>query len=172
MRSGKYSRSNILFIFIFIFLTCSATFAGGTKDYISFSTAVFDVLQTDVTSFEGRIEYRVKSVDWLMKPFAGLMANSDGARYIYSGLFVEIPVTKFFSLIPSFAPGMYIKNHSKDLHFVLEFRSQIEIIFILSENIKAGFSFNHISNASLGEANPGVESIAFTFQLPVSWSNF
>jgi lipid A 3-O-deacylase len=159
----------IIFLWIIISVVAGSPklYAGGSRDYISFSTALFDFLQNDVTSLEARIEYRANSLKWPLKPFGGLMANTDGAEYIYSGVFYEIPITGFLNLVPSFAPGFYIKNNSKDLHFVLEFRSQLEAIFKLSSSFKAGVSFNHISNASLGEANPGVESIAITFQIPV-----
>lgn len=159
--------SIFLFVFVFIFAFNTKSYGEEPRDYISFSTAIFDVLQNDISSIEGRIEYRVNSSDWLLKPFTGFMANTDGGRYIYAGLFYEIYITDFFSLIPSFAPGFYIKNFSKDLHSLLEFRTQIEAIIVLSKNLRAGFSFNHISNASLGETNPGVESIAITVQLPV-----
>jgi lipid A 3-O-deacylase len=158
-----------LWFFIIFFFCSSSSLAGGSKDYISFSTALFDFLQNDVTSLEARIEYRVNSVKWQLKPFAGLMANTDGGEYIYSGVFYEIPITKFLNLVPSFAPGLYFKNNSKDLHFVVEFRTQLEAIFVLPNKLRAGVSFNHISNASLGKSNPGVESIAITFQLPVPW---
>ena len=155
---------SILLLTIFI---NTNLFAGGDKDYLSFSGALFDVLQSNVTSLEGRIEYRVNSADWYLKPLIGVMSNTDGARYIYSGIYFEISVTEYFSLIPSLTPGVYIKNYSKDLHFVLEFKSQIDAIFNIADTFRAGFSFNHISNASLGDENPGVESIAITFQLPV-----
>jgi hypothetical protein len=169
IRIRYVDKSIFLYVFFLIFTISSVSYAAGSRDYISFSTAVFDVLQNDVPSIEGRLEYRANSIDWLLKPFAGFMANTDGGRYIYSGLFFEIPLAKFLSLIPSFAPGLYIKNFSKDLHSDLEFKSQIDAIFTLSGNLKAGLSFNHISNASLGKVNPGVESIAFTVQLPVPW---
>jgi len=167
IRRGFVYGSIFLFVVVFIFAFSSISFGKGPGDYISISTAIFDVLQNDIPSIEGRIEYRVNSAEWLLKPFAGFMANADGGRYIYAGLFFEISITDFFSLIPSFAPGFYIKNFSKDLHSLLEFRSQIEAVIALSKNLRAGFSFNHISNASLGESNPGVESVAFTVQLPV-----
>lgn len=154
-------------LFLLVAIGNSNLLAGGSEDYISFSTAIFDFLQDDVTSIEARIEYRVNSLKWPLKPFVGVMANTDGAEYIYSGVFYEIMITSFLSFVPSFAPGFYIKNKSKDLHFILEFRSQLEAIFILPNELKVGISFNHISNASLGEANPGVESLAITFQLPV-----
>ena len=156
-----------LFVIVFIFSFNSKSFGEEPGDYLSFSTAIFDVLQNDISSFEGRIEYRVNSARFPLKLLTGFMANTDGGRYIYAGLFFEITITDFFSLIPSFAPGFYIKNFSKDLHSLIEFRSQIEAIVTLSKNLIAGFSFNHISNASLGETNPGVESIAITVQLPV-----
>lgn len=165
------NRNGIPFLCVIVigFVCNSNSLAGGSKDCISFSTALFDFLQNDVTSLEARIEYRVNSVTWQLKPFVGLMANTDGGEYIYSGVFYEIPITKFLNLVPSFAPGLYFKNNSKDLHFVIEFRTQLEAIFVLPNKLRAGFSFNHISNASLGKANPGVESIAITFQLPVPW---
>lgn len=167
IRQIYISRSIFLFVLVFIFSFSLESFSRDPVDYISFSTAIFDVLQNDIPSVEGRIEYRVNSANWPLKPFAGFMANTDGGRYIYSGLLFEIPITDFLSLIPSLAPGFYIKNFSKDLHSLLEFRSQIEAIFTLSNNFRAGLSFSHISNASLGDANPGVESVAFTIQLPV-----
>jgi hypothetical protein len=74
----------------------SNSLAGGTKDYISLSTALFDFLQNDVTSLEARIEYRVNSVKWQLKPFAGLMANTDGGEYIYSGVFLRDSNYKIF----------------------------------------------------------------------------
>lgn len=167
MREVKTRKYYLLLILLLTFIISTTLLAGGSKDYLSLSAAFFDVLQNNVSSLEGRIEYRANSADWIVKPLVGMMANTDGARFIFSGLFIELQVTEFFSLIPSFAPGVYIKNYSKDLHFVLEFRSQIEAIFSIAGKFRTGLSFNHISNASLGEENPGVESIAFTIQIPV-----
>lgn len=166
MREAKTRKYNFLLILLLTFIISTNLLAGGKKDYVSLSAAFFDVLQNNVSSLESRIEYRANSADWIAKPLIGMMANTDGARYIFSGLFVEFSVTDFFSIIPSFAPGVYIKNYSKDLHFVLEFRSQIEAIFSITDKFRAGFSFNHISNASLGDENPGVESVGFTIQIP------
>lgn len=167
MSEAKTRKYYFLLILLLTLILSTNLLAGGDKDYISLSAASFDVLQNNVSSLEGRIEYRANSIDLIVKPLFGIMANTDGARYIFSGLFIEFQVTDFFSLIPSFAPGVYIKNYSKDLHFVLEFRSQIEAIFSITDKFRAGFSFNHISNASLGDENPGVESIGFTIQIPV-----
>ncbi len=137
------------------------------KNYITLSSAVFDILQQDNSSFEGRVELRFHKIDWLLKPFGGLMANTDGAVYLFSGFYIDIPLASFLFITPSFAPGFYHKCNSKNLDFALEFRSQIEMAIRLENNIRVGVSFSHISNASLGKINPGVESIAIIYYVPL-----
>jgi hypothetical protein len=159
---------HLLFYSVFLIpLFNSESFAGGGRKYISFSTAVFDILQQESTAYEGRIEYQGTEFYSNLKPITGLMLNTDGAVHLYAGIFVDIPITNFLYFSPSFAPGLYLNQKSKDLYFLLEFRSQIEIAFKLGSEIKVGVSFNHISNASLGKVNPGVESIALTYHFPL-----
>ncbi|NNG28083.1 MAG: acyloxyacyl hydrolase [Ignavibacteriaceae bacterium] len=128
---------------------------------------MFDILQQGNPSLEGRVEFRFNKMDSKVKPFSGLMANTDGAVYLYSGFYIDIPITSFLYISPSFAPGLYYKGNSKNLNFALEFRTQIEIGIRLDNNIRVGASFNHISNASLGKINPGVESLAITYYFPL-----
>jgi hypothetical protein len=158
----------IIIIFaLIVFVLIPKSFSQVSKEYILFSTAVFDVLQQDHSAIEGRVEYRGTEFYSTFKPLAGAMANTEGAVYFYAGMFIDIPVTGFLYITPSFAPGIYFSNGSKDLSFVLEFRSQIELIIKLDKEIRIGISFNHISNASLGILNPGVESIALTYHFPL-----
>ena len=137
------------------------------KNYITLSSAVFDILQQDNSSSEGRVEIRFNKIDWQIKPFGGVMANTDGAVYLFSGFYIDIPLASFLYITPSFAPGFYHKCNSKQLDFVIEFRSQIEMAIRLENNIRVGVSFSHISNASLGKINPGVESIAVIYYIPL-----
>lgn len=162
--SGKCLCSYVFIFLVFIYSSFSS--AQDHRNYISFSTAVFDILQDDFTSFESRLEYKFHDVAWVVRPFCGVMLNTGGAVNIYSGVYYEIPLTTILSVVPSFAPGIYLKGNSKDLHFLLEFRSQIEFFLTLDNFVKVGLSFNHISNASLGRLNPGVESIALTYYFP------
>ena len=62
---------------------------------------------------------------------------------------------------PSFAPGLYHEGDGKDLGHVLEFKSEIQLSYKLSKDANIGFSYNHISNASLGDKNPGANSYEF-----------
>ena len=44
-----------------------------------------------------------------------------------------------------------------------EFKSEIQFSYNSSDNSKIGVSYNHISNASLGDKNPGANSYMFNF---------
>jgi len=137
------------------------------RNYIAISSAVFDILQQADPSFEGRVEFRLGKVNLGGHPFSGVMVNTEGAMHVYLGLYYDIPITDFLFFTPSFAPGLYAKNSSKDLKFALEFQSQIEISFKFVNGARVGVSFNHISNATLGKENPGVESLALTYIFPI-----
>ena len=64
---------------------------------------------------------------------------------------------------PSFAPGLYHEGDGKDLGHPLEFKSEVQLSLDLFKNSELGFSYNHISNASLGDKNPGANSYMFNF---------
>ena len=64
---------------------------------------------------------------------------------------------------PSFAPGLYHKGDGKDLGHTLEFKSEVQLSFNLSQSSKLGLSYNHVSNASLGDKNPGANSYMFNY---------
>ena len=137
------------------------------RNYIAISSAVFDILQQDDASSETRIEFRYGKAKFFAQPFNGVMINTEGAMHIYFGLYYDIKVAGYLYITPSFAPGLYAQRNSKDLKFALEFRSQLEVSFRFNNDVRIGFSFNHISNGSLGVENPGVESLAVTYVIPI-----
>ena len=67
------------------------------------------------------------------------------------------------NITPSFTPGLYHEGDGKDLGHMLEFKSEVQLSFDLSKNTELGFSYNHLSNASLGDKNPGANSYMFNF---------
>jgi len=87
------------------------------KNYITLSSAVFDILQQDNSSSEGRVEFRFHKIDWQIKPFGGVMANTDGAVYLFSGFYIDIPLASFLYITPSFAPGFYHKCNISNASF-------------------------------------------------------
>ena len=128
---------------------------------------MFDVAQQTDPSYETRLEFRIGKVKLFGNPFMGVMMNTEGAMHIYLGLYYDIPVINRINITPSFAPGIYSYRNSKDLKFALVFRSQLEVSYRFDEGGRIGISFNHISNASLGVENPGVESLAVTYIIPL-----
>ena len=64
---------------------------------------------------------------------------------------------------PSFATGLYNEVDVKDLGHVLEIKSEVQLSYLASDNMSFGVSYNHVSNASLGDKNPGANSYMFNF---------
>ena len=90
------------------------------------------------------------------------MITADSAGYIYTGVQAQYKVGAL-NIVPSFTPGLYHEGNGKDLGHLLEFKSEIQLSFDLFSDSELGFSYNHISNASLGEKNPGANSYIFNF---------
>ena len=97
-----------------------------------------------------------------LSPITGAMITTDNAAYLYTGIQAQY---KFgvLNFTPSFTPGLYHEGDGKDLGHLIEFKSEIQISLDLSKNSELGFSYNHISNASLGDKNPGANSYMFNF---------
>mgnify|MGYP006255438561 FL=1 len=46
---------------------------------------------------------------------------------------------------------------------MIEFKTEIQISYEFSNNSEIAVSYNHISNASLGDKNPGANSYMFNY---------
>jgi lipid A 3-O-deacylase len=163
VNSALLNCSKIFALCFILFFAVQSNIYTQENGSAAISVAKFDVLGSDHDSDEARLEYRHSVNDWRVYPFAGLMANSSGAFYFYSGFIYDLFITDYLVITPSFAPGLWHRGQSKDLNFLIEFRSQIELAFILENESRIGISFNHVSNGSFGESNPGVESLAITY---------
>ena len=97
-----------------------------------------------------------------LSPITGGFVTENQALYAYTGVEWNFDLGPI-NFTPSFAPGLYGEGDGKDLGHILEFKSEIQASFNLSENTGIGMSYNHISNASLGDKNPGANSYMFNF---------
>jgi lipid A 3-O-deacylase len=97
-----------------------------------------------------------------ISPITGGFVTENSAAYIYSGVEWNFDMGSL-EFTPSFAPGLYHKGDGKDLGHVLEFKTEIQFSYGISENTSFGVSYNHVSNASLGDKNPGANSYMFNF---------
>ena len=86
--------------------------------------------------------------------------------YFSSGLQKVLNLSESLSLIPSFSAGIYAAvDDGKDMGFPINFKSEIELKYNISSNSFFGLSMNHISNADIGNTNPGADSILITFKI-------
>jgi hypothetical protein len=97
-----------------------------------------------------------------LSPITGALITADSAGYLYSGVQAQYKIGAL-NLTPSFTPGLYYEGDGKDLGHLIEFKSEVQLTFNFSKNSELGFSYNHLSNASLGDKNPGANSYMFNF---------
>ena len=97
-----------------------------------------------------------------LSPITGVLITSDNAGYVYTGVQAQYKIG-ILNITPSFTPGLYHEGDGKDLGHMLEFKSEVQLSLDLSKNTELGFSYNHLSNASLGDKNPGANSCMFNF---------
>ena len=98
----------------------------------------------------------------IISPITGGFITENSAAYIYTGIEWNIDMGSF-EFTPSFAPGLYHEGDGKDLGHVLEFKTEVQLSYAMSDSTSFGISYNHISNASLGDKNPGANSYMFNF---------
>ena len=97
-----------------------------------------------------------------LSPITGGFLTENNAYYLYTGAQAEYDLG-MFTITPSFAPGYYSSGNGKDLGHALEFKSEVQMSLNLSDSTEFGMSYNHISNASLGDKNPGANSYMINF---------
>ena len=97
-----------------------------------------------------------------LSPITGAMFTADNAAYVYTGVQANYSLG-MLNIIPSFTPGLYEAGDGKDLGHMLEFKSEVQLSLDLPKDSQFGFSYNHLSNASLGDKNPGANSYMFNF---------
>ena len=97
-----------------------------------------------------------------LSPITGGLITADSATYVYTGVQAQYKIGAL-NLTPSFTPGLYHEGDGKDLGHLIEFKSEVQLSLDLTKTSEFGFSYNHLSNASLGEKNPGANSYMFNF---------
>jgi len=161
--------SAILVVFIsFSFLSfANSEDKKSNNTELNFFTGMFDF--SDDKQATGVLGIQHQNDDLFRKSFLGRLSPITGgfltgnnAFYFYTGAQAEYDLG-LFTITPSFAPGYYNSGDGKDLGSALEFKSEIQMSLNLSDSTEFGMSYNHISNASLGDKNPGANSYMLNF---------
>lgn len=158
-----------------LILLTTTSFAAAQEervDLISFGAGVFDILDDDKAA-DFRLEYRpdlpflIDTSSLALKPFVGLEATSDAAVYGLGGILLDWFIGERVVVTGSFGVGAFADGDGKDLGNTIEFRSQIEAGYRFSNDARLTAAFGHISNASLGDDNPGTEIATVYLHLPL-----
>ncbi len=172
-----------IFFLIIVILISNTAFTKGTN---VFGLGIYDIKfdgseKNQATDF--RYEYRSdKSLldigpeednFFFLKPFFGIEYTNDSASYFLTGIYFEDNLGELFEgdkgrlyFTPSFGAGIYEDGSGKKLGNDLQFRTTFEVSYELKNNNRIGISFSHTSNANLGDKNPGVEVLSFSYQIP------
>lgn len=137
--------------------------------YLSLGVGIYDITQADDTAADFRLEYRHDApLFWKIKPWGGAEVTSDGSIWAGGGILADFNLTDNIYVVPSFGVGLYSQGGSdKDLDYPIEFRSQIEGGYQFMNGHRVGIAFGHISNADLGDDNPGTEILNLYYHVPV-----
>ena len=157
----------LILLFVMLVLTKQVLANENSNHQYNFFTGNFDFSDDKQAALLLGLQHQNESLkrDTLIgniSPITGGFITENSAIYIYSGFEWNVDMGDLI-FTPSFAPGLYHEGDGKDLGHVLEFKSEIQLSYKLSKDANIGFSYNHISNASLGDKNPGANSYMFNF---------
>ena len=172
-----------ILIFLLILLKTSVSFSQG---YDVFGIGIYDVKFDGSSSnhatdlrYERRFDNTIIDIGpkkdnfFYLKPFTGIEITSDSAFYLISGIYLEDNIGDLatgkennWNFTPSFGIGYYDDGNGKKLGNKVEFRTTLEISYQLVNKDRIGISFGHISNANIGNKNPGAEIISVSYQKP------
>ena len=173
-------------LFTLIFFLSFLTFKSFGSDLHIFGFGIYDIKfdgsekdQTTDFRYERRFDNSILNIGpeednfFFLKPFIGFEYTGDSASYFLSGIYLEDNLGQLlqgkennFLFTPSFGVGYYDNGSGKNLGNNIEFRTTLELSYQLKNNNRIGLSFGHISNANIGNKNPGVEILSLSYQIP------
>lgn len=146
-------------------------------NYLSLGVGYFDVLQQRDSAVSFHLDWHpdIRIFNYIAPSLGGFVTNKR-SYYGYFALGLDLPSPiENLRIYPSAAVGGYDKGRGWELGLGLEFRTGVELHYypqwdFVPEKARLGLGFHHISNASIGRRNPGVEILSFTYAHPLDFS--
>lgn len=113
------------------------------------------------------IEFRTAPQMGRFRGWIGADIGTQDAYFFGFGVYYGISFPRHVELGLSFGPGYYQGDERLDLGCSVEFRSTVEVSYQFESHHRIALAFGHVSNASLGDVNPGSEFLKITWQLPL-----
>ena len=119
---------------------------------------------TQHTALALMVEGRQLRSAWGLRPVAMAISGGNGSYYIGVGLLKEFPLDERWSAAIGLAAGDYDQGDSRrNLGNDLEFHSRITLDYKLNRRHTIRAELGHLSNAFLGDTNPGTELITLNW---------
>ena len=163
----KKLKITIYFIFSFLLISPSTSDENLNDNEINIYSGMFDFSDDGQRALLFGLQHQNEnlireSVLGEISPVTGFFLTENQAAYLYTGIQAHYNLGDL-DFTPSFTPGLYHEGDGKDLGHVIEFKTEVQFSINTSADTKFGFSYNHVSNASLGSKNPGANSYIFNF---------
>ncbi len=163
----KKLKITIYFIFSFLLISPSISDENLNDNEINIYSGMFDFSDDGQRALLFGLQHQNEnlireSVLGEISPVTGFFLTENQAAYLYTGIQAHYNLGDL-DFTPSFTPGLYHEGDGKDLGHVIEFKTEVQFSINTSADTKFGFSYNHVSNASLGSKNPGANSYIFNF---------
>jgi len=137
------------------------------EDRLAFGAGVYNVFDGTQKSLDLRFEYRWGWSHWGLRPWAGVEVTGDGAIFGVAGLLADIDIGSRWIVTPGAGAGLYDDGDGKDLGGTIELRTQIELARRFAKDDRLAIALSHISNAGLGDFNPGTEILTVYYSIPL-----
>jgi lipid A 3-O-deacylase len=163
----------------------ATTTPNATPDYIAASFGDYDFDKGgNRNAIDYRLEYQwgaslipMMNHDWassenwvLLHPVVGFEGDDSGMTYFNGGLNLDVPLGSKVVLTWGEVLGWYGHGNEKQaLGSPLEFRSQLELGWKFDNNMRLSGYISHMSNAGIGDHDPGGETLGAYLRVPVSW---
>lgn len=104
---------------------------------------------------------------WNTRPAIGFVTAGDDSNYLYGGLRRDFYFGDKLALTAGFDIGFLHNGQQLRLGNELEFRTLIDLGYLFTNGWRAIVGVHHISNAGLGNNNPGTNDVVLSLSLPV-----
>jgi hypothetical protein len=162
---GIYRNFLLLVLFVAPVLTVAAVTTPAT---FGIGTGIRDPFRSS-HALDLTADYRLASESRWQARLVGNY-STDGAYFVGAGALLHVggDGNRRWDITVGFAPGYYEHTNGRNLGKALEFFSTVEISRRFSRDRRLGLSLGHISNGSLGDHNPGAETIHFFWLVPLT----
>lgn len=137
-------------------------------DYLNVGIGATQVVDTNQNVLFN-LEYRYQDIYYGLRPIIGFHIDNEEALYGYAGFNWDVRLSDSWWFTPTASVGAYSQGDGQDLGHWIEFRTGVELAYRLKNQSRIGLQLTHLSNAGLGDSNPGTEIVQLNYAHPLGW---